>query len=532
MIQEADSIARKDSDQRLELCRQCNALLEQTDFPEGRIKNNLILAETLHIKSQYQEAHAILEEIEDLCREHENKKHLANWYFEIARTSNKLADYGNALLQAEESLLLCQHLNIRNGEAATHMVLSLLYQNINITDKALEHAMTALEIFRSLEDTIGISTMLNNIGIVYDGMNNFNQAYQCYKESLELKRETEDERGVANTLNNMANILFWSRKEYDKALKLYNESLAISRRHRYPEFAAYSLQQMGQVYCYTEKYQKAIKSALDAVKILETQGLKADLAYALMDLGFVYFNAGEQEKSIEIIQRGLCVAKEANYTLKLQQGYNLLRQIYEEIGDYKNATHYSTLFINLQTERLNEVSDKRAKHLAVLYEVEKARQEKEIYRLQTEKLHQETEYKSRELTTLAMHLMQKNEFLNKISRQIEEVDSTSPNELTDLLCSVRQQVREALNSEQGWEYFEQQFKLVHHDFISKLSELYPSLTPTELRVSAFLRMNLSTKEIANLLYQSPRTVESCRYRLRRKMNLAASDNLSTFLASI
>lgn len=532
LLHEAGDIGFDQTDKLITLCLQCKALLQQTNYPEGVVKNTLALAEAYNTSLQYHEASAALEEIEVLCPEHGSKDHQVRWHYESARANKGLADYGKAIIHAEESLQLLKGFKTTLKQGAVYMLLGQLYMDLSIMDKALENAMAALEAFQSSQETAGISVILNNIGTVYDRMANFDQAYQYYQESLTLKQEIGDDKGVANTLNNMANILFWSRKEYDEALKFYNRSLAISREHGYVDYIAYSLQQMGQVCVYIEEYQQAIHYAQNAVRILEQHNIKADLSYALMDLGFVYFQAGNQQESIDVIHRGIEVAKEINYTLKLQQGYNLLRQIYQEIGDYKNATQYSTLYINLQTEWLNEASDKRAKHLAVLFDVEKTRQEKEIYRLQTEQLHQEAEHKSRELTTLAMYLMQKNEFLNKLSCQIEDAETTSLDNLKELMQSVQQQVREALNSEQGWEYFEQQFKLVHHDFISKLSELYPSLTPTELRVSAFLRMNLSTKEIANLLYQSPRSVESYRYRLRRKMNLTASDNLATFLASI
>ncbi len=532
LLQEADSVPDNNIDMQIAICLECKTLLQETNLPEGVIRNTLTLAVAYNGSSRYLEARDALKEIEVLCREQGCKESKARWHYELARASRYLTDYGTAILHAEESLQLLKGGPASSKLGAVHMLLSLLYLDLSITDQALEFAMAALEAFQLAKEASGVSMMLNNIGTVYDRMANFTQAYQYYQESLALKQEIGDTKGVANTLNNMANILFWSRKEYDEALKFYNESLAISRKHGYEESSAYSLQQMGQVCVYIEEYQQAISYARDAVALSEARDVKAELAYALLDLGFVYFQAGQQEESIQTIYRGLKIAEEIHYTLKMEQGYNLLRQIYEATEDYKNATHFSSLFINLQRERMNEASDKRAKHLAVLFDVEKTRQEKEIYRLQTEKLHQEAEHKSRELTTLAMYLMQKNEFLNKLSCQIEDAETTSLDNLTELFSSVRQQVREALNSEQGWEYFEQQFKLVHHDFISKLSELYPSLTPTELRVSAFLRMNLSTKEIANLLYQSPRSVESYRYRLRRKMNLTASDNLATFLASI
>lgn len=133
---------------------------------------------------------------------------------------------------------------------------------------------------------------------------------------------------------------------------------------------------------------------------------------------------------------------------------------------------------------------------------------------------------------MAMYLMQKNEFLMNLSKQIDTAPPISDKTARTLLNSLQQQIQETMRGEKNWESFEQQFKLVHYDFIGRLLERYPTLTPIEVKVGALLRMNLSTKEIASLLYQSPRSIESYRYRLRSKMDIPSTTNLSTFLASL
>jgi DNA-binding CsgD family transcriptional regulator len=86
--------------------------------------------------------------------------------------------------------------------------------------------------------------------------------------------------------------------------------------------------------------------------------------------------------------------------------------------------------------------------------------------------------------------------------------------------------------DKDWEHFTHHFDKVHSDFVVVLKEKYPSITANELKLSAYLRMNLSTKEIAQLMNISVRGVEISRYRLRKKLGISSETNLFDFLISI
>jgi FixJ family two-component response regulator len=83
--------------------------------------------------------------------------------------------------------------------------------------------------------------------------------------------------------------------------------------------------------------------------------------------------------------------------------------------------------------------------------------------------------------------------------------------------------------EDDWESFARHFDQVHTDFIKRLKEKYPQLSPKDLKLCAYLRMNLVSKEIAPLLNISVRGVEISRYRLRKKMQLHAEVNLTDYM---
>jgi len=165
-------------------------------------------------------------------------------------------------------------------------------------------------------------------------------------------------------------------------------------------------------------------------------------------------------------------------------------------------------------------------------EIEKITQrtEEEIVKLQNEKLENEIEFKSQELTSSAMHLIQKNQLLATIKSTLKSItgEEKSKNSNSQLLRLIKSIDRD-LESGNEWEQFSENFDQVHGNFITRLKDMYPSLTPQEIKFAAYIRMNLNTKEIANLLGISVRGVEIGRYRVRKKLNLERKDNLSDYL---
>ncbi len=157
----------------------------------------------------------------------------------------------------------------------------------------------------------------------------------------------------------------------------------------------------------------------------------------------------------------------------------------------------------------------------------RADKEKELIRLRNEKLQDEISFKSQELANSTMLIIKKNEFLIELKRELKiqknQLDSRFPDKY--YLQLVRK-IDENIASHDDWKTFETNFERAHEEFIIKLKNGYPKLTPSDLRLCAYLRMNLSSKEIAPLLGISVRGLENHRYRLRKKLGLDADANLT------
>lgn len=159
--------------------------------------------------------------------------------------------------------------------------------------------------------------------------------------------------------------------------------------------------------------------------------------------------------------------------------------------------------------------------------------ERKIMQIQNEKLQSEIQSKSQQLSNVAINVVKKNEILEEIRDELKQVKAEMGQQLPNihyqkLLHSIERNVA----GKDDWVLFEQNFDEVHEQFFKRLRQIYPTISPSELRLAACLRMNLSTKEMAPVLGISVRGVEIKRYRLRKKLDLDNDANLAQFMMDI
>lgn len=183
-----------------------------------------------------------------------------------------------------------------------------------------------------------------------------------------------------------------------------------------------------------------------------------------------------------------------------------------------------------QTQQLEQEKNKAIKRKDDEIENITMRSEEEIMQLKNAKLQVEINFKNQELTSSAMHLIQKNKLLQDVKNSLKILTNEEKNKsLNPQLNRLIRSIDKDLDGVEGWTRFAENFDQVHGNFVTRLKESYPNLTTQEIKFSAYLRMNLNTKEIANLLGISVRGVEIGRYRVRKKLGLSRQENLSDFL---
>lgn len=175
--------------------------------------------------------------------------------------------------------------------------------------------------------------------------------------------------------------------------------------------------------------------------------------------------------------------------------------------------------------------EEEQQRLRYLQQLEIDRAEKEIVELQNQNLETEVNFKNKELATVTMHLVERGKMLTKVREELISL-SRRMNLPASELNPILRIIGDGEKSDKDWEQFATHFDEIHHNFLLTLKTKFPVLSSTDLKLCAYLRINLSSKEIAQLMNISVKGVEISRYRLRKKLQLPTEVNLFDFLMQI
>lgn len=174
--------------------------------------------------------------------------------------------------------------------------------------------------------------------------------------------------------------------------------------------------------------------------------------------------------------------------------------------------------------------NKIAKEQEKLRKEEFEHQEQKIIKLKNKNLEADLTFKSKELATSTMSIIKKNEVLSEIKTELEQqkdkLGTHFPNKYYERLIRL---IESNLSSEDDWKIFQANFDRIHENFFRNLKATYPDLTPNDLKLCALLRLNMNTKDMANLMSITVRGIEVARYRLRKKLDIPSEKNLIDFM---
>ncbi|MGQ8337387.1 triple tyrosine motif-containing protein [Sunxiuqinia sp. A32] len=192
---------------------------------------------------------------------------------------------------------------------------------------------------------------------------------------------------------------------------------------------------------------------------------------------------------------------------------------------------YHRMQVSRRQERLKHLQEYRKK--VQHFQREALISEKEIIKLRNDQLRGKMIHLDKELANQTMSLVQKNKFMGKLKSELRSLQGqVSDSSLKSKISLIINRIDKEFDDKKQKELFETYFDEVHEDFFKRLSEKFPSLTPREQKLCAYIKMNISTKEIATLQNISVRGIEISRYRLRKKLNIDRDTNLGTFISNI
>lgn len=212
------------------------------------------------------------------------------------------------------------------------------------------------------------------------------------------------------------------------------------------------------------------------------------------------------------------------YTIYVLAGLAALYFIYRIY--VRNTRHAAYAMERRKNEELAALESKNKE--------ESMRKDYEIARLKSQQLEQDIKNKSNELSNSTLNLVRKNEILLDISARLTKLNESLVSQPegvrhTKAIAKIKELIRENISHDDDWKTFTRNFDLVYENYMQRLLEKYPTLTITDQRLCAYIKMGLSSKEIAPLLNITYRSVEMNRYRLRKKIQLPTEQSLSDYL---
>lgn len=393
-------------------------------------------------------------------------------------------------------------------------------------EAALEPLMEGLEIFEDQENHLWECITHTEIGYAYLGLDNIDKGIEHFKKSLEI------------SINS-------GRKGFE-AICYHNLGLANRKKGN------------------LELAEQFLKKSIDLGKTTANNSVSS-----LNELGSLSLEKNEPLESIKHHTEAIQLADSIKSLVELKDGYKGRSLAYELDGQYQKALEDKKQFIILNDSIFNSTKSQQIEELRTIYETEKKEQqitlleqEAKVSKLQKyllggglglsvlvlgfgfygvrqklkrnkaekAKLDAELDFKKKELTTHALHLAKKNEVLESIKQKAEALKKEES--VNTGYQNLIRTIDFDLQDDNNWKNFSRYFEEVHKDFNSNVKARFPEVTPNELRLLALLKMNLSSKEIANILNISHEGIKKARYRLRKKLNIQTEDSLQELVLSL
>lgn len=514
--------------------------LQNTTNPEERLRITIALADKLYNTDPLQALEYADESIQ-LAKKLNSDSSLVSAYSSQAKTFLHLGNYSRALEIYQSVIQLAEKMGDRYWQAVAYGNTGSIYYYQRDHAKALKYYLQALDHFAAMNAThdskrmLRKANLLNNIGIVYDETREYEKATRYYAEALALSREMKDYEIMADVLNNQGTE---ARDQGNNALAFqrYNEALEVRKANHDLLGMARSSHNLGNFYldhmnddAVAERYLKDAIAIGQRISAWQTVSSASGLLYGL------YKDQNRHKEALEALELShrmsdsLFNEQSTRKIAQLEMQFEFDRKQSQLQAQQKEKELYfwsgaAVLVLSLVIVSL----------LFVLQRNKTRRSELEQAHLKLEKINLQNDLvlKDKELATNIMYLLNKNELINTISEKVLDIKQQVGPELQGPLQKVVLDLQSNLQPEL-WQEFEVRFQQVHEHFYKSLHEKFPDLSPHEVRLCAFLKLNMTTKEISAITHQNAKSIDVARTRLRKKLNLTGTEhNLVTFLSQI
>ncbi len=439
------------------------------------------------------------------------------------------------------SLKLKEELNITGFQLmASYANLGVLQWELGNLEISTEYYLKAEEICLEEGLTRELQMMRGNLASNYQDAKEYDKALTQYKLVLKHWESVDDKRFIAKGLNSIGS-LYFDLDSLELSKRYYKQSLGVSREFGEPQMVGLTTRNLGKISMKEQNYSQALDYFLDATQISKQTGTNTRNVGDYLNISKAYAALGQYKSAYE------------NRKIHFQKYDSVFKkEKIEQINelDIKYKTEKKEAEIALQQEEIKTLNEKAkvdnltkglyaggmASALAVsglfFFGFRQRMKKNNMEREKQEEIYiQEIAHKKKELTSQTLHLVQKNTFIQELRENLEGLKS-SPEKFKVEFRRIVMLLKKQNAEDKDWEVFKSYFADVHNDFDNKLKAIYEDITEKEIRLAAFLRMNLSTKEIAAMLNVLPDSVLKSKYRLKKKLHINKETDLTSFLNTL
>jgi len=486
----------------------------------------------------------------------------------ICRIQSTMNNFIACVNNAEKAIDLAQVTGQIREEAIAKGILAVVYAETGNNDRSAEYYFNALKLFEKIGDKKEIGLVLGNIGADLMLQRNFDKAMEYINKSLEISRQINDKQGIAQQYNNIAGIYLDQKKDYPKAMEYFQKAKAVNLEINDRYQTGINLINIGSIYKQLNQADSALHYYNQALNLFTEINHPLRKADGLVHLSRFYYTK-DLDLSRKYAFEALEIGQHHNSLNLILEASSLLNQIFLSTGDTSRAYFYSDLQHNVGDSLFALQNQKAMFKLEFQYnqdKIERERQHKQqrngiIYgfvlfglvtgivivllinsrqrikmkntQLEKEQVESKLRFKNKELTINLMALLKKNEMLEEISERLIRIEKEGDKRDTrEAVSMLNKELKQNIDNK-IWKEFSSRFHETNHVFYDKLLQQFPQLSQSELKLCAYLRLNMSTKEISDLTGQRMESIDVARYRLRKKLGISNSDiNLVTFLTQI
>ena len=459
-----------------------------------------------------------------------------------------------------------------------------LYYYLNEPDSALHYYFEALDLAEQKEDLEIQNTLNNNIGIIYASTNHPLEAKTVMEKALAISIILNDSSKMATNLINLSSqeVLLGNTKMAEELLKRAKNLLAKINSTQ-GLFAIYV--NLGNIQFADSNYNEALNYYLSANNEIGNLHVKDQINIDI-NIGRAYLFLKNYEEALKYLHRSLNQSIESKNIQSTSEALTWIAETKNTMGDFSGANQSYVQLLEIKDsiillEKNDWIEQNKAKHQFELKQqefqlfTENSRKRTILIRTllvglliiilllayilrtriilskQKEKLHKEETQRNTqklqlatsknkeleqtietinyELVSKTLLIDNKNQILQSVGTVVKNAERAETSSVNQQVSQLKQHLLRDHNVEQNWEDFKMYFERVNTDFFKKIHQTYPKLTSNDLRLMAFLLLELNSKEIAQILNISPDSVRKRKQRLREKLQLNKSENLLNHL---